>query len=250
MKRLLLLLACLAAAAPAVADDVKLAVAANFADVARRLAPVFEARSGHTLLISAGSSGKLTSQIENGAPFEVFLSADADRPIYLAAQGQAVADTRFTYAVGCLVLWSPEPGAVDAKGEVLKKGAFNRLAVANPKTAPYGLAAQQTLRTLGLYDTLAPKLVQGDSITQVWQFAASGNAEVAFVALSQVLALDDGKRGSYWLVPKEMHAPIAQDAILLRRGADRPAARAFLDFLRSAPARGVIEASGYLVTTP
>lgn len=226
------------------AAEVKAAVAANFTDVTQKLAPLFQKRTGHTLVASFGSSGKLVSQIENGAPFEVFLSADAERPRALEAKGAAVAGTRFTYAVGKLVLWSADPAKVDTEGEVLK-GEFNKIAIANPRSAPYGTAAEQALSKLGLLERIRPRYVQGDSIAQTFQFAATGNADLAFVALSQVKALEKGKAGSSWVVPQALYDPIDQDAVLLKAGAGSAAAKAFLAFLQGEEARGVIVAFGY-----
>jgi len=230
---------------PVRAAEVKAAVAANFTDVTKRLAPLFAEKTGHTLIASFGSSGKLVSQIENGAPFEVFLSADAARPQRLEGNGHALAGTRFTYAVGKLVLWSADPGKVDAAGMVLAGDTFNKVAVANPETAPYGAAAIETLTNLGLIARVRPKLVQGDSISQAFQFVATGNADLGFVALSQVMALEGDKAGSRWLVPQALYAPIAQDAVLLQAGEGSAAARAFLDFLQGPEAKAVIQAFGY-----
>lgn len=233
------------AAFAAMADEVKVAVAANFTDVTQKLAPLFEQQTGHTLRASFGSSGKLYAQIEHGAPFAVFLSADAERPARAEAAGLAVTGSRFTYAYGKVVLWSATPGRVDDQGAVLKEGKFARLAIANPKTAPYGAAAEQVMAKLGVLMALKPKLVQGDSIAQTMQFALSGNAELGFVALSQVQGLAPEQAGSRWVVPQDLYEPIAQQAVLLQKGADSVAARAFLQFLRSAAAKTVIQRYGY-----
>ncbi|WP_374468708.1 molybdate ABC transporter substrate-binding protein [Phenylobacterium sp.] len=245
MLRLLLGLALtLAAAGAASAGETQVAVAANFTEPARVIAERFRARTGHTAALSFGSSGQFYAQIVNGAPFEVFLSADVDRPQKAEAEGLTVAGTRFTYASGRLVLYSRTPGLVDGRGEVLRRGRFGKLAVADPRAAPYGRAAVETLRALGAYERAAPRLVQGASITQTYQFVQSGAAELGFVALSQVIA---GRGGSRWLVPETLHAPIHQQAVLLRSGAANPAARAFLQFLRTPEARQIIRRYGYEV---
>lgn len=244
-SRLFLLLTGLFAAAPLSADQVTAAVAANFSEAIQRLAPLFHKTTGHTLAPSLGATGKFYTQIKNGAPFEVLLAADEETPRRLVTEGLAVADSRFTYAVGRLVLWSPKPGFVDAEGNVLKRADFARLAIANPKLAPYGAAAETAMKKLGVYDTVAPKLVQGENISQTFQFVQSGNAQLGFVALAQVLALEEGERGSWWTPPAGLHASIRQDVVLLKAGEGKPAARAFLKFLRSPEARHVIETLGY-----
>ena len=227
------------------AEAVQVAVAANFSAPMQRIAADFARETGHQALLSFGASGRFQAQILNGAPFEVFLSADAQTPAQLEAQGAAVADSRFTYAIGRLVLWSALPGMVDARGAVLKQGAFRHLAIANPKTAPYGAAAVEALAGLGVLETLRPKFVQGENVAQVQQFVASGNAELGFVALAQVWRAGAFAPGSAWLVPDTLHAPIRQDAVLLRPGRDKPAARALLRYLRGDKARAVIAAFGY-----
>lgn len=227
---------------PAAAAEVLVAVASNFADVAAALAVRFEAATGHAVVLSPGSTGRHFTQIKGGAPFAVFLAADAERPQRLEAEGLAVAGSRFTYAVGRLVLWSPRPGLVDADGAVLAAGSFAHLAIANPELAPYGQAAREALAALGLWDGLAPRLVRGENIAQAYQFVAGGAAELGFVALSQVRRPDRTAAGSLWEVPEGLHAPIVQQAVLLR---DEPAARAFLEFLRGDEARAVIAAYGY-----
>lgn len=222
----------------------QVAVAANFAQPAQEIAALFKARTGHTAVLTFGSSGQFYAQIANGAPFQVFLSADAERPQKAEAERFAVAGTRFTYATGRLVLYSATPGLVDGRGAVLAHGRFDKLALADPAAAPYGQAAVETLRKMGLYDRLAPKLVQGSSITQAYQFVETGAAELGFVALSQVAGRSGGSR---WVVPESFHAPIRQQAVLLRTGAGNPAAQAFLDFLKGAEARAVIRRFGYQV---
>jgi molybdate transport system substrate-binding protein len=234
----------LGAAAPALADDVPVAVAANFTEPAKEIATAFAAKTGHHLVLSFGASGQFYTQITQGAPFQVFLSADADRPQRIEREGLGVPGTRFTYAIGQLVLYSKTPGLVDQAGAVLSQGAFNKIAIADPTAAPYGTAAIETMTKLGVYERLAPKIVKGASITQAYQFVDSGAAELGFVALSQVIAVQGGSR---WLVPARFHAPIEQQAILLLPGANKPAALAFLKFLRSPEALAIIKRYGYEV---
>lgn len=228
----------------AVAAETKVAVAANFTEPAKEIAAKFEARTGDKVVLSFGSSGQFYTQIANGAPYEVFLSADSERPTKAEADGLSVAGTRFTYATGRLVLWSKTPGLVDAKGAVLAKGKFEKLAIADPKAAPYGLAAIETLTKLKLYDTLKPRIVQGSSITQAFQYVQTGAAELGFVALSQVI---NEKGGSRWLAPAADHTPIDQQAVLLKTGADSAAAKAFLQYLKGSEARAIIKRYGYEV---
>jgi molybdate transport system substrate-binding protein len=223
---------------------VHIAVAQNFAETAKRIGEAFAKASGHSALFSAGSTGKLYAQIEGGAPFEVFLSADSERPVLLEKNGLAVGGSRFTYARGRLVLWSADPDLVDPQGDVLALRSWRHLAVANPRIAPYGAAARQVLVNRGLWAGLGDRLVQGEDIGQTFQFVATGNAQLGFVALSQLVARDGGSR---WLVPAELHAPLDQQAVLLERGRDAPECAAFLEFLRSADARAMIEAAGYEV---
>jgi molybdate transport system substrate-binding protein len=234
-----------AAAAVASAEEVVVAVAANFTAPMKQIAAAFERDTGHKVTASFGSTGNLYAQIRNGAPFEAFLAADLKTPTKLEKEGLAVAGSRFTYAVGQLVLWSPKPGLVDDKGAVLQRGHFQRLAIANPKLAPYGEAAVQTLRALGLEHRLRPKLVMGESIAQAYQFVASGNVELGFVALSQVM--HDGKmaKGSAWMVPAKLHRPIRQDAVILTKGKPDPAVAELMEFLRGEEARAIIHAFGY-----
>ncbi|HSC85270.1 MAG TPA: molybdate ABC transporter substrate-binding protein [Pseudomonas sp.] len=229
----------------ALAAEVQVAVAANFSAPMQALASDFEKTSGHKLVAAYGATGQFYAQISNGAPFDVFLAADDSTPAKLESAGASVPGSRFTYAIGALALWSAKAGYVDAKGEVLRQNRFQHLAIANPKTAPYGLAATQVLAKLELSQALAGKLVEGQNIAQTQQFVASGNAELGFVALSQIYK--DGKisSGSAWLVPAELHEPIRQDALLLNKGKDNPAARALLDYLRSAKAAAVIKSYGY-----
>lgn len=243
-KQLLALLLGLGLAVGARAETVVVAVAANFTDATRDIVPLFERATGHRAKVSYGSTGKLYSQIENGAPFEVFLAADAKRPEKAEVQGLAVPGTRFTYARGTLVLWSAESGAFDAGEAYLKAQDFRRVAMANPKTAPYGLAAQQVMEHLGVWADLQGQLVRGDSIAQTFQFVATGNAEAGFVAYSQVKGWQ-GEPGTIWEIPPSYYAPIAQQAVLLERGRDNPAARAFIEFLEGPEARAVIVEYGY-----
>ncbi|WP_425994012.1 molybdate ABC transporter substrate-binding protein [Caulobacter sp. DWR1-3-2b1] len=234
----------LLAGASALAAETKVAVAANFTEPAKEIAAKFEARTGHKATLSFGSSGQFYTQIANGAPFEVFLSADAERPTKAETEGLAVAGTRFTYATGRLVLWSKTLGLVDGKGAVLAKGKFERLAIAEPKSAPYGQAAVETLTRMKLQDALKPRIVIGSSITQAFQYVQTGAAELGFVALSQVIA---EKGGSRWIVPSSYHTPIDQQAVLLKTGANNDAAKAFLAFLKGREAKAIIKRYGYEV---
>ncbi|MGR4864045.1 molybdate ABC transporter substrate-binding protein [Caulobacter sp. LARHSG274] len=234
----------LSTGAAARAAEAKVAVAANFTEPAKAIAARFEAATGHKLVLSFGSSGQFYTQIANGAPYDAFLSADSERPAKAEADGLAVPGTRFTYAVGRLVLFSKTPGLVDAKGTVLAKGGFDKLAIADPKAAPYGQAAVETLTKLRLYEPLKPKIVTGASITQAYQYVQTGAAELGFVALSQVI---DEKGGSRWLVPAADHSAIDQQAVLLKTGADNEAAKAFLKFLNGKEARAIIKRYGYEV---
>jgi len=227
------------------ADQVQVAVAANFAGPFQKIAADFAADTGHTAVAITGSTGKFYTQIKSGAPFEVLLAADDETPKKLEDEGLAVKGQHFTYAKGTLVLWSAKPGFVDNQGQVLSKGSFNHLALANPKLAPYGAAAEQTLKALGLYDSLLPKFVQGDNIAQTQQFIATGNAELGFVALSQVAPPDKPAVGSWWVVPAKLYTPILQDATVLKKGEGNPAAAALMKYLRGDKAQAVIRAYGY-----
>lgn len=229
----------------AVADEVHVAVAANFTAPIKQIAMDFEKDTGHKAVVSTGATGAFNAQIKNGAPFEVFLSADDETPAKLETEGMTVAGSRFTYAIGKLVLWSAKPGFVDEKGEILKKGNFAKISLANPKTAPYGAAAVDTMKKLGTLDSLQGKVVQGENISQAYQFVATGNAEVGFVALSQVWK--DGKltSGSGWLVPAEFYSPIKQDAVILAKGKGKAAAEALVKYLKSDKAKAVIKSYGY-----
>ena len=232
-------------AMPAWADEVQVAVAANFTAPMKLIAADFEKQTGHKVTLAFGSTGKFYAQITNGAPFEVFLAADDETPSKLEKEGTAVTGTRFTYATGKLVLWSAQPGFVDAQGDVLKKNNFSKLAIAAPKLAPYGAAAVETLTKLGLLATLEPKLVTGESIGQAFSFVSTGNAELGFIALSQVYQDGKLKSGSGWTVPENLHNPIRQDAVLLTKGKDNKAAVALLAFLKTDPAKAVIRSFGY-----
>lgn len=225
------------------AAQTNVAVAANFTDAAKEIATTFRQKTGHEAILSFGSSGQFQTQITQGAPFQVFLSADDARPRKLAEDGLAVADSRFTYAIGKLVLWSKAPGFVKGE-ETLRSGAFAKLSICNPIAAPYGAAAVAAMKSLKLYETLQPRLVEGATITQAYQFVETGNAELGFVALSQLAASDAGSR---WLVPQELYDPIRQDAVLLKNGADNEAARAFIQFLRGPETRAIVEKYGYVI---
>ena len=223
------------------AVDVPIAAAANFTDAAVDLGKAFQAKTGNKAVFSFGSTGQLYTQITQGAPFQVFLSADQATAKRAVDEGNGVAGTQFTYAVGKIVLFSKNAALV--KGDqTLKDGAFQKIAIANPAAAPYGAAAVQAMKALGVYDKLAPKIVQGDSITQAYQFVDTGNAELGFVASSQVATITGGSR---WLVPENLYTPIRQDAVLTKAGANAAAARAFLDFLKGPEAAAVIEKFGY-----
>ena len=239
MRALALLLAFFVSA-PALADQLRVAVAANFTAPARELAGLFKERSGHEAVLSFGSSGQFYAQITQAAPFDVFLSADAERPEKLVKDGLALAESRFTYAIGRLVLWSRDQRA-DA-GEAALRQSFSKLAIANPAAAPYGGAALDVLRHVGLLDALRARLVQGTSIAQTFQFIESGNAELGFIALSQLEGRTDGGR---WLVPGQLHRSLQQDAVLLTQGQSNKAATEFLNFLKSVEARALIARFGY-----
>lgn len=232
-------------AASARAGEVSVAVAANFAAPLAKIGEAFSAATGHTLKVSAGATGKFHAQIVAGAPFEVLIAADDETPKKLIDEGLAVAGSQFTYAIGKLVLWSAQPDYVDAQGAVLASGRFAHLAIANPKLAPYGQAATEVLKARGLTDALAPRLVTAESIAQAYQFVATGNAELGFVALSQVAVPGKAATGSHWLVPASLYGEIRQDAVLLKAGEKNPAAAALLSYLKSAPAKAMIQSWGY-----
>ncbi len=227
------------------AGELRVAVAANFAGVAQQLGRQFEAETGHVVTLVFGSTGKHYAQIVNGAPFDLFLAADVERPRLLDAQQYIVAGTRFTYAFGRIVLWSADESLVDAHGSVLEDGKFHRLSIADPALAPYGRAARQVLIALGHWERLSGSIVRGKNISQAFQFVSTGNAQLGIVAASQILFAGSSRRGSFWIIPKSLYAPIEQQAVLL---IDRPVCREFLAYLQSEAARAVIEANGYGVS--
>lgn len=227
------------------AGEVKVAVAANFAGPFQKIAADFAAETGHSAVVSTGSTGKFYAQIREGAPFEVLLAADDETPRKLEEEALAVKGQSFTYAKGKLVLWSAKSDLVDSEGAVLAKGGFEHLALANPKLAPYGAAGIETLKALGVYERVALKIVQGDNIAQALQFVATGNAELGFVALSQVAAPDKPATGSWWVVSARLYSPILQNAALLKRGESNAAATALLKYLKGDKARAVIKSYGY-----
>jgi molybdate transport system substrate-binding protein len=229
--------------APTAVKTVNIAVAANFTDAAKEIAAAFKQKTGNEAILSFGSSGQFYTQITQDAPFQIMLSADDERPKKLISDGLATADSRFTYAIGKLVLWSRNANLV--KGEdTLKGGAFAKVAIADPKAAPYGAAAIETMKALKVHDALQTKIVQGTSIAQTFQFIDTGNAELGFVALSQ---LAGNSAGSRWIVAQNLYSPILQDAVLLKKGASNEAATGFLTFLKGPEARAIIEKYGYVI---
>lgn len=229
------------------ADQVQVAVAANFIAPMKAIAAEFERDTGHSAVLSLGSTGQFYAQIRHGAPFAVFLSADDETPARLEQEGWAVPGSRFTYATGRLVLWSKKPGVVDARGEVLSQAGSGKLAIANPSLAPYGAAALEVIDRLGLRARLTPRLIQGANIAQTHQFVLTENAALGFVALSQVMQNGQIKEGSAWVVPSTLHSPIRQDAVLLPPGRDQAAARALMRYLQSDKAKAIIRSYGYEV---
>lgn len=227
------------------ADDISVAVAANFTEPFKEIITQFEKQSTHTVKASYGATGAFYTQITNGAPFEVFLSADSTRPEKLITDQAAVKGSDFIYAKGKLALWSADVKTVDASGKVLASNNFNHIAIANPTTAPYGAAAVQTLQKLGIYDQLKGKLVTADNIGQAYQFTVSGNAEIGFVALSQIYREGKVSNGSAWIVPSTFYTPIEQKAVLLNQGANKKAAQEFIKFLKSKTAKDIIYKYGY-----
>lgn len=226
------------------AEEIQLAVAANFSAPAQEIAAGFEKTSGHKVKLIFGATGMLYAEIRNGAPFDILLAADSETPDKLVKEGEAVAESRFTYAIGKLVLWSPKPELVDGEGRVLKNGAFEHLAICNPKLAPYGAASEQAMRALGMYETLKPKIVEGQNVTQAFQFVASGAADLGFVALSQVYR--SGKiQGSAWIVPANLYSPIRQDAVILSKSKDKLGPVELMKYLRSERAERIIRSYGY-----
>lgn len=228
--------------APALAADTQVAVAANFTEPAKEIAAAFAKATGHNAVLSFGSSGAFYTQMSHGAPFEVFLSADAERPKKAEQDGLGVPGSRFTYAIGQLALYSASPDVVDGVGAVLKRGTFQKISIADPAAAPYGVAAIQTMQKMGVYTALQPKIVKGTSIAQAYQFVSTGAAELGFVALSQLINVPGGSR---WVVPASLHAPIDQQAVLLFTGQKNPAAVAFMKFLKSPEAIAIIKRYGY-----
>ena len=249
MQTRVLLIPLLIASLPGVASsvhaaEISVAVAANFTAPMQQIAAAFEKETGHKVQAAYGATGKFYAQIKNGAPFEVLLSADDETPARLIKENAAQAGSQFTYAIGKLVLWSSKSAIVDGAGAVLKNGGFDHLAIANPKLAPYGAAAVEVMKGLGVYESIQPKIVTGESIAQTHQFISTGNALLGFVALSQVLK--DGKMdGSAWIVPAKLYAPIRQDAVILERGKGKPAAVALMQYLKSDKAKAVIQSFGY-----
>jgi molybdate transport system substrate-binding protein len=226
---------------PAHAGETNVAVAANFTDAANEIAAAFKEKTGHEAVLSFGSTGQFYTQITQAAPFEVFLAADDERPAKAVDEGFAVPGSQFTYAIGTLVLWSQNADLVQGE-RTLKNGDFAKIAIANPEAAPYGVAAVETMRSLGVYDQLEPKIVQGNNINQTFQFVETGNAELGFIALAQVVNNNEGSR---WVVPEDLHDAIRQDAVLLNKGSDSEAARAFVEFLQGPEAAAIIKKFGY-----
>lgn len=222
-----------------------MAVASNFTVPMQKIAAAFERDTGHKALLAFGATGRFFAQVKNGAPFQVLVAADDETPARMEQEGLAVAGTRITYAIGRLVLWSASPGVVDAQGDILRKGGIQRIAIADPRLAPYGRAAVEAMDKLGVGAALQARMVQGENIAQAYQFVASGNAQLGFVALSQVMVAGRMAHGSAWIVPASLHAPIRQDAVLLAGGRSQPAATALLAYLRGDTARAIVRAHGY-----
>lgn len=227
------------------AGEVTVAVAANFTAPMQKIAKAFEQDTGYKAQLAFGATGKFYAQIKNGAPFAVLLAADDETPARLEKEGLAMAGTRFTYATGRLALWSKQGNLVDDKGEVLRSNSFNKIAIADPKLAPYGIAAMEVISKMGVQANVVPKLVQGESIGQTYQFVSTENAQLGFVALSQISL--DGRitQGSAWVVPQHLHAPLKQDAVLLNAGKDNTAAHALLKYLQGDTAKAIITSYGY-----
>ena len=249
MKRvsqsLLAMSALLGFASVAIAGEVQVAVAANFTAPMQKIAAEFEKDTGHKALLTFGATGKFYAQIKNGAPFEVLLSADQETPARLEQEGATANGSRFTYAIGKLVLWSTREAIVDSKGDVLKRGGFDHIALANPKLAPYGAAAMEAMKALGVAESLAPKFVQGENIAQTYQFISTANALLGFVAMSQVYENGKLKSGSAWIVPSNLYSPIRQDAVILDKGKGSAAAAALMKYLKSDKVKAVIKSYGY-----
>jgi molybdate transport system substrate-binding protein len=227
------------------ASEVKVAVASNFTAPMKVIGQIFQKDTGHKASLSYGATGQFYAQIKNGAPFDILLAADEKIPAKLESEGLGVLGTQFTYATGRLVLWSKQAALIDSEGEVLKLGNFNKIAIANPKLAPYGAAAMEVINNTGLTAAITPKLVEGSNISQAFQFVSSGNAPLGFIAISQVFENGTLKTGSGWIIPSSLHKPIRQDAILLNPGKNEPAAQALMNYLRSNQAKEVIRSFGY-----
>ncbi|GAA3526347.1 molybdate ABC transporter substrate-binding protein [Zobellella aerophila] len=242
MKKIFLLSCLLVFSVPLAADELRVAVATNFIEVMKQLVKAFEQQSGHKVVLSSGATGKLYAQIKNEAPFDLFFAADEQRPLLLEQEGIAVPASRFTYALGKLVLWSPDAGYIDDNLTVLKGQRFRFLSIANPATAPYGRAAQEVLEKLGLWDELQGRMVRGENIGQAYQYVYSRNAQLGFVAKAQVFRGGEFDDGSYWQVPDDFYSPIIQQAVLLQ---DSAAARALIEYVRSPDAIALIESYGY-----
>ena len=245
IRRWLVLVASCALVQGAHAAEVLVAVAANFSAPMKIIAQQFERETGNRIRMSFGSTGQFYAQIKNGAPFAILLAADAHTPNAIEREGLGVASSRFTYAYGKLVLWSKKTGLVDGNGAILRSGALNNIAIANPKLAPYGAAALEVIERLGLAEKLLSKIVEGSSVGQAYQFVVSGNASIGFVALSQVYENGQIKEGSAWIVPPDLYEPIKQDAIMLNAGRGNLAADSLMEFLRGDQARSVMRSFGY-----
>jgi molybdate transport system substrate-binding protein len=247
LSRVFIMLALLLVGQTSWAATVLVAVAANFSKPMTEIAAEFEKATGHSAKLSFGSSGKFVSQLENGGPFDVFLSADEKGPQKLEQSGLAVPNSQFTYALGKLVLWSAIPGYVDDQGKILKTGGFKHIALADPTHAPYGVVAEDVMKSLGVLDKLRPLFVMGENISQTFQFVSTGNAELGFVAFAQVIDINTGKigSGSGWIIPDNLHGPFNQTAVLLKTGAENPAASALMDFLKSPAALTIIDKYGF-----
>lgn len=243
----LLLALTLSFAWPALADEVQVAVAANFTAPMKTIAADFEKDTGHKAVLAFGTVGKFYAQIHNGAPFEVMVASDEETPEKLVRDGLALGDTRYVYAIGKLVLWSAKPGFVDGGGMVLKKGDFQHLALANPKLAVYGAAGMEVMKRLGVLPALESKFVPAENITQAHMFVSSGTAELGFVAYSQVAGKDGSgiASGSAWMVPQAFYPSIRQDVIVLAKGKDNPAATALASYLKTPKAKAIIRSYGY-----
>lgn len=227
------------------AEVATVAVASNFAAPMKELVAEFERDSGHKIRLAFGSSGKFHAQIKHGAPFDAFFSADQAVPMALEQDGLVVSGSRFTYGVGTLALWSAKAGFVDEQGEILRQLTFNKIAIANPRVAPYGVAAMEVLQALGVEQRIKEKLVQGENVAQTYQFVATGNADLGFVATSQIVDSRAEKSGSVWRVPQHLYSPIRQDAVLLYHGEQNPAAHQLLHFMKSDSARAIMSTFGY-----